>query len=525
MSVPAGWSFASIADVTERRVDQRAPSKATRYIDIGSIDRESKRVGDVAFVEPSTAPTRARQWVRAGDVLVSMTRPNLNAVAIVDEQLDGAVASTGFDILRAKGVLPKWLYYRVRSDAFVRDICGGVQGIVYPAVRPADVRRHVLPIPPVPEQARIVEAIESYLSRLDDAVASLRRAQTRLEGYRTSVLKAAVEGRLVPTEAALARAEKRDYEPADVLHRRILAERRRRWEEAELAKMFAAGKPPKDDKWKNRYEPCEAPDAAALPKLPEGWCWSSLGQAFVVTVGATPSRAKPEYWNGTTPWVSSGEVAFCRIKRTRETISAAGLQNSSTKLNPAGSVLLGMIGEGKTRGQAAILDIPACGNQNAAAIWVSETPIPPEYVYHYLVGQYEVTRLRSSGNNQPALNKARVEAIAIPLPPLREQARIVEVLESQLTLIDAIRRDAATQLRRIERLRQSVLTAAFQGKLSDQYSSDEPAEQLLRRIRNGGHKVLSRENEQEGTAASATGHRRLSASPLSKRRTRSDRIL
>ena len=130
-----------------------------------------------------------------------------------------------------------------------------------------------------PNSRRIVDAIDSYLTRLDDAVASLERVQAKLKAYRASVLKAAVEGRLVPTEASLARAEKRDYEPAEVLLARILKERRRRWEEAELAKLKAAGKTPKDDKWKAKYEEPVAPDTSTLPELPEGWCWASVGPA------------------------------------------------------------------------------------------------------------------------------------------------------------------------------------------------------------------------------------------------------
>lgn len=102
--------------------------------------------------------------------------------------------------------------------------------------------------------------------------------------------------------------------------------------------------------------------------------------------------------------MSSGEVAFNRIKATRESISAKGLDNSSTNLHPPGTVLLGMIGEGKTRGQVAILDIEACNNQNSAAIRVSETDVLPEYVYSFLEKEYEETRRRGSGGNQPALN-------------------------------------------------------------------------------------------------------------------------
>ena len=137
------------------------------------------------------------------------------------------------------------------------------------------LRSHELPLPPLPEQHRIVEAIETHFTRLDAAVAALKRVKANLKRYRASVLKAACEGRLVPTEAELARAEGRDYEPADVLLKRILAERRAKWEADELAKMTAKGNPPKDDRWKAKYKEPQPPDTSDLPELPEGWAVAS----------------------------------------------------------------------------------------------------------------------------------------------------------------------------------------------------------------------------------------------------------
>ena len=208
--------------------------------------------------------------------------------------------------------------------------------------------------------------MEKQFTRLDAATAALKRVQANLKRYRASVLKTACEGRLVPTEAELARQEGRDYEPADNLLQRILRERRARWETDTLAKMQASGKPPKDNNWKQKYKEPSAPDTSNLPPLPEGWCWALLGQAFGVYVGATPSRGVPEYWNGSIPWVSSGEVVFRRITSTRETITERGLRETSTEMHPPGTVLIGMIGEGKTRGQVAILEIAACNNQNSS---------------------------------------------------------------------------------------------------------------------------------------------------------------
>lgn len=121
-------------------------------------------------------------------------------------------------------------------------------GATKPGLSLDQVRGFDVPVPPLGEQRRIVAAIESYISRLDEAKAALERVRRNLKRYRAAVLQAAVEGRLVPTEADLARADGRDYEPASELLKRLLAERRRRWEEAELVRLKTAGKGPKDDR-------------------------------------------------------------------------------------------------------------------------------------------------------------------------------------------------------------------------------------------------------------------------------------
>ena len=228
-------------------------------------------------------------------------------------------------------------------------------------------------------------------------------------------------------------------------------------------------------------------DRDNLPELAEGWIWSTLGEVFDVYVGATPSRQRPEYWKGNIPWVSSGEVAFCKIRKTRETITELGLQNMSTTVHSPGTVLLGMIGEGKTRGQVAILEIAASNNQNSAAIRVSEAGLPPEYIYYFLEGEYERTRRLGSGNNQPALNKSRVQLMPFPLPPLAEQHRIVAKIEEFFTQLDAGVELLKKLKAKLKRYRQAVLKAVVEGKLTKDWREAhqgelEPASVLLERI-------------------------------------------
>jgi type I restriction enzyme S subunit len=455
------------------------------YIDIGSVDRGRKAIRAPEAVSGTSAPTRARQWVHTDDVLVSMTRPNLNAVAMVPATLDGAVASTGFDVLRARGVLPRWLYLSVRSSEFVADICSGLQGVVYPAVRPREIRGHSLPIPPLAEQRRIVDAVDSYLSRLDEAEGALERVQCNLKRYRSAVLQAAVEGRLVPTEAELARSEGRDYERAPELLRRILAERRRRWEEAELARLTSAGKQPKDDKWRPTYQEPDSPVEAGLPVLPSGWCWAEAGQLAVVGTGATPKRGEDRYWtDGTLPWVTSAVVNSRLVREPSEFVTEAALRETNLTLYPPGTLLLAMYGEGQTRGRVAELGITATTNQALAALVLNG---PAKSVGAWLrlclEQKYEALRRSASGGVQPNLNLGIVRRFHVPLPPVAEQGRIVECVQSAFSVVDSVESVARLNAERSSRNRQSILKWAFEGRLVDQDPNDEPASVLLERIR------------------------------------------
>lgn len=397
--------------------------------------------------------------------------------------------------------LAYFLRYRGLDDA--------ITGSAQPQITQGNLQVVLIDLAPPTEQTRIVGKLEELFSDLDAGVAELKAAQKKLAQYRQSLLKSAVTGELTaewrkkkgplsPTPlpqrgeglslalktplAPCGRGAGGEGETGAQLLARILKERRTRWEEKQLAKFKEQGKtPPKG--WQDKYPEPVQPDTTNLPELPEGWVWASLGLCFYVGVGATPSRKEPGYWNGDIPWVSSGEVQFSRISKTKEYISEDGLKNSSTQVNPKGSVLLGMIGEGKTRGQVSILDIDAANNQNCAAIWVTETQIKPEFVYFWLWSQYDATRRGSSGNNQPALNKSLVEKIPMPLPPLDEIEIIVETLITAFANIAEQESAVHHSLTQAAAQRKNILKSAFSGQLVPQNPNDEPASVQLERIR------------------------------------------
>lgn len=166
--------------------------------------------------------------------------------------------------------------------------------------------------------------------------------------------------------------------------------------------------------------------------VPKGWRFCKLADISRVTSGGTPNRAISEYWqNGTIPWIRTTEVQNCILQPedAKEYISELGLRKSSAKLIPENTILLAMIGQGKTRGQIALLKFEAAINQNCAAIIFGKSQ-EPEFYYHYLLSQYENIRNLSNSAGQSNLSGALVKAINVLEPPYNEQKKIAQILST-----------------------------------------------------------------------------------------------
>ncbi len=420
----------------------------------------------------------------AGAVLFSSRAP-IGYVAIASNPVS---TNQGFkSFVLAPGIEPDYIYYYLQ---FAKPLAIALaSGTTFQEISGQKARVIPVVVAPVAEQPRIVEAIESYLTRLDDAVASLERVQANLKAYRASVLKAAVEGRLVATEASLARVEKRDYEPAEVLLARILKERRRRWEEAELARLNANGKAPKDDKWKTKYKEPVAPDTSTLPKLPAGWCWATTDQIFwFVTSG---SRGWARYY-------SESGAAFIRIGNLdHDSISLdlseiqhvsppRGAEGTRTRVAP-GDVLISITADvgmvGLVRDQ---LEEGYINQHISLARPVHDICIP--YLAWFLAardgGQKQLLALQR-GATKVGLGLDDIRSVSVPMPPLSEQRSIVDEIERGFSVAADCEAAVWRNELRARRLRQAILKWAFEGKLVDQDPTDEPAEELLARIRAG----------------------------------------
>jgi type I restriction enzyme S subunit len=327
-------------------------------------------------------------------------------------------------------------------------------------------------LPRPPEQHRIVEAIESYFTRLEDAVATLERAQRNLKRYRASVLKAAVEGRLVPTEAELARAEGRDYEPASVLLERILAERRRRWQEA-------GGR--------GKYEEPIGPDTADLPEPPKGWCWAKAGIVGNVQLGR---QRAPQHHIGPNmrPYLRVANVFEDRIDTADVMEMNFGPADYEAYRLETGDILLNEGQSPHLVGRPAMYrgEVPGACFQNTLVRFRALPAVDPAYaliVFRAQLHSLRYLRIAQITTNIAHLGAERFSGVEFPLPPLAEQRRIVTFVDDALSLAAAAERTVDAGMRRCARLRQSILKWAFEGRLADQDPSDEPASALLERIR------------------------------------------
>ncbi len=499
-ALPPGWAWIAVGDLVSASSDLTdgpfgSNLKTEHYRDSGPRVVRLQNIGDGRFLNdeahistPHFARLRKHE-VLSGDVIVAMLGSDLPRACLAPSALGPAIVKADCVRLRpdARITSGRYAVAALNSPAVRRQAEQLVHGVGRPRLGLKWFRDLRVPLAPVPEQARLLDALDSCLTRLDAAVASLEAAERKLKAYRASVLKAAVEGRLVPTEAELARREGRSYEPADVLLERILDERRRRWEEAEFAKMKAAGKTPKDDKWKAVYAEPSAPKVSALSSLPEGWCWATTAQLFsFVTSG---SRGWAQYYSESGPlFIRIGNLDHDSISldlsEAQHVSPKAGAEGTRTRVAP-GDVLVSITAD---VGMIALVpdEIGEAYINQHVGLARPVNGLNASYVAWFLAaahgGQRQFSALQR-GATKVGLGLDDIRSVLVPIPPLAEQSRIVDEVERRFSVAADCESTVTANQRRIRRLRQSILHLALQGRLVDQDPADEPADVLLARIR------------------------------------------
>lgn len=277
---------------------------------------------------------------------------------------------------------------------------------------------------------------------------------------RQKILDLAIHGKLVPQDP--------NDEPASVLLERIRAEKER---------LIAEGKIKKPKAKKTSDTPHYENDAPF--EVPEGWVWSTLGEIGIWQSGATPSRMHKDYYGGNIPWLKTGDLNDGYIYDIPENITEKALEETSVKLNPSGSVLIAMYGA--TIGKVGILTFPATTNQACCAC-IKYDGVEQLYLFYYLLSHKEEFIMQGGGGAQPNISREKIIATYIPVPPIKEQKRIISEIENWFAIIDTLETSQNDLEATIKQTRSKILDLAIHGKLVPQDPNDEPASELLKRI-------------------------------------------
>jgi len=384
-------------------------------------------------------PAGSTVFAKIGEALRLNRRAVLAQASLVDNNVMGLVPRP--DVLS-----PMYLFYFMQTV----DLGKLSRATAVPSIRKSDVVDIPVPVPTLAQQEVIVAEIEKQFSRLDEAVANLKRVKANLKRYKAAVFKAAVESRLVPTEAELARRAGRGYETGAQLLQRILDERRAQWSGP---RKYKEPEPPNTD----------------LPELAEGWVCASIEQlSSLVEYGSSTktsedARGVPVVRMGN---IHDGALSFHDMKYLPHS------HGEFPKLLLApGDLLFNRTNSADLVGKTAVFKgapQPCSFASYLIRARLVHGCLPP-FVAAYINSSYGRQWVKSVVTQQVGqanVNGTKLQALTVPLPPSAEQARIVAEVDRRLSLVREVDAEVDTNLKRAERLRQVTLQEAFAGASS-----------------------------------------------------------
>lgn len=485
--LPKGWVWTSLGEISYvvRGASPR-PAGNPKYfggtipwITVGEITKDDDMYLKTVSGFVTEAGKHKSRYIEEGTLLLTNSGATLGVPKIASIAgciNDGSVAMLGPD-----RVTKKFLYHLLSSKTeSLRRIN---QGAAQPNLNTSIVSAILVPLPPLREQKRISHKIEELFTQLDSAIESLKRVQSQLKRYRQAVLKYAVEGKLT---AEWRKKHKGEIEPADQLLKRILAERRAKWEEQELAKMKAKGKVPKDDKWKKKYKEPVAPDTNGLPELPEGWAWARIEQLMTTVTSGSRGWAKYYAEDGASfiraQDIKTDQLVLDNVAHVNAPQTAEGTR---TRVNRS-DLLITITGANVTKTALVRHNLDeAYVNQHVALARPVQEELA-DYLYWFVVcpthGRRDLEAL-AYGAGKPGLNLDNIRDLVLPVPPIDEQRQITQEIESQDSVTANVESVLFVSFERMRMLRHTVLHSAFSGNLVPQDPNDEPASVLLQRIK------------------------------------------
>lgn len=483
--VPESWVWVRIAEVADVIGGGTPQTERYEYWEGGDIPWITP--ADLSGYEKREISIGARNITKlglenssasllpAGTVLFSSRAP-VGYVAIAANPI---ATNQGFkSFVLSNGILPEFVYYYLQRANY--EITKLASGTTFPEISGRKAADIPLPIAPTREQKRIVAKLDALLSRISSGEAAARRALDRVQRYRLAVLDAAVTGELT-------REWRRTHAPEETgaqLLKRLLGERRARWEEAER-KRLSESKSLQNDKWKLRYPEPNPPEVKELPTIPKTWKWASAGQLTEATRPITYGVIKlgPEV-SGGVPILRSSDVRRLELKLDGvKRISRKIANDYERTYLQGGEILVTVRG---TLGGVVVVPSECAGyniSREVARLALldqrSSQPLAC-FIASNLLQNWLNERTR--GVAYTGINIETLRLLPLPLPPLNEQIEITNEVNRRLRAAEDLTRTLRLQLERAKAIRQSTLRNAFLGNLVSQNPADEPAADLLERI-------------------------------------------
>ena len=460
--LPKNWAQTTIGDIFDFQYGKSLPQKKRNPRGQYPVFGANGQVG------------KHNEYLVKGPGIIIGRKGGAGEVTISNENF--WPIDTTYFVIPPNGIDLKYAYYLL-SQAGLNQLD---KSTAIPGLNRNDAYELSVPLPPLPEQHRIVSEIERLFSELDKGVAELKKAKEKLELYRQSLLKAAFEGRLTEQWR---KKHADELESAEELLVRIKAEREKRyqqqfkeWKQA-VKEWEAQGKPgkkPKKPRKPKELPPLTEEELAELPELPDGWGWFRVAHLCEVVRGGSPRPAgDPKYYGGNIPFLKVADITGDTnpyLQSFTFTIKEAGL--TKTRLVKANTLLLS--NSGATLGVPKICTFETTFNDGIAAfLGVDEDLL----LYHYYFWMCNTRKLRSvnQGAAQPNLNTNLIKEYLFPVCSKAEMIAVADKLHRIFSTIDNLENTLQRELSKAETLRQSILKKAFSGKLVPQDPNDLPA--------------------------------------------------
>ncbi len=489
LGLPSGWAQAIAGDFRRKRSVTFNPAVAAEGdYELWSIPSHATGAPEIVTAHDIGSN---KQYVAPGDVLISRINPRLNRSWVVGNKRDKVqIASTEWVVFPKSPAIEPRFFAALLSDSRIKNFlaanASGVGGSLT-RVRPELFDSILVPIPPLIEQQRIIDRIEALFDEIDRGIESLRDAKRGIGLYRQSLLKSAFEGRLTADWRA---KNPEKLESPEALLARIREEREKRdriaiddWKSA-VAQWKANGKQQRRPSKPNQATKLlvTPEETALLPPIPPEWQYAKLATLGELARGRSRHRPRNDQrlFGGAYPFIQTGEVkaAGRSITEYRTTYSEMGLAQS--KLWPEGTLCITIAAN---IAETAFLTFEACFPDSIVGFGAFKEAVIAAFVELFIKSARSKIDDFAPATAQKNINLTALETLVIPLCSHAEQAEVVRILNASLEVTEALDKEIEANLARADMLRQSILQRAFSGQLIAQDPSDEPASDLLARIR------------------------------------------